>query len=74
MLAIVITPVTLTGCAANSTDSLLRVSDERLVQAAKGGQSMAFATLCERYCNQHFVPRVESPKPGKTQRTRYKTH
>ena len=54
MPAIVITPVTLTGCAANSTDSLLRVSDERLVQAAKGGESMAFATLCERYTNQLF--------------------
>ena len=54
MPAIVITPVTLTGCAATSTDSPLRVSDERLVQAAKDGQSMAFATLCERYCNQLF--------------------
>lgn len=54
MPAIVITPVTLTGCAATSTDSPLRVSDERLVQAAKDGQSMAFATLCERYSNQLF--------------------
>lgn len=54
MPAIVSTPVTLTGCAAISTDSPLRVSDERLVQAAKGGQSMAFATLCERYSNQLF--------------------
>ena len=54
MPAIVITPVTLTGCAATSTDSRLRVSDERLVQAAKGGQSMAFATLCERYSKQLY--------------------
>ena len=54
MPAIVITPVTLTKCAATSTDSPLSVSDERLVQAAKGGQSMAFATLCERYSNQLF--------------------
>ena len=54
MPAIVITQVSPTGCAADSTDSLLRVSDERLVQAAKGGQAMAFATLCERYSNQLF--------------------
>jgi RNA polymerase sigma-70 factor (ECF subfamily) len=54
MPAIVITPVTLTGCAATSTDSPLRVSDERLVQAAKGGQSMAFVTLFERYSKQLF--------------------
>jgi RNA polymerase sigma factor (sigma-70 family) len=54
MPAIVITPITLTGCVATSTDSPLGVSDERLVQAAKGGQSMAFATLCERYSNQLF--------------------
>ena len=54
MPAIVITPVTLTGCAATSTDSPLRVSDERLMQAAKGGQSMAFATICERYSKQLF--------------------
>jgi len=54
MPAIVITPVTLTGCAATSTDSPLRLGDERLVQAAKGGESMAFATLCERYSEQLF--------------------
>ena len=54
MPTIVITPVSPTGCAANSTDSPLRVSDERLVQAAKSGQSMAFAALCERYSKQLF--------------------
>lgn len=54
MSAIVITPVTRTGCAATSTDSPLRVGDEKLVHVAEGGQSMAFATLCERYSNQLF--------------------
>lgn len=54
MPPIVIRPVTLTRCVATSTDSPLRVSDEGLVQAAKGGQSIAFETLCERYSKQLF--------------------
>lgn len=36
------------GCAAASPDSAIRLSEERLVEAAKLGQTTAFVTLCER--------------------------
>ena len=42
------------GCTATSTDSALRLSEERLVQAAKAGQSTAFVTLSERYSQRLF--------------------
>lgn len=40
--------------SAASADCVHSLSDERLVQAAKGGHSTAFATLCERYAQQLF--------------------
>jgi RNA polymerase sigma factor (sigma-70 family) len=54
MSAFVIGPNTPAGCAAASTDSALRLSEGRLVEAAKLGQSTAFVTLCEQCSRRLF--------------------
>ena len=54
MSAFVIGPNTPAGCAAASTDSALRLSEGRLVEAAKLGQSKAFVTLCEQCSRRLF--------------------
>jgi len=54
MAAFFIRPNTPAGCAAASTDSALRLSEGRLVEAAKVGQSTAFVTLCERCSRRLF--------------------
>lgn len=49
MSALAINPLTSVETIAASTDSFYELNDERLVEAAKGGHRMAFATLCERH-------------------------
>jgi TonB dependent receptor/Carboxypeptidase regulatory-like domain len=49
MSVIVTTSVTPAGCVSTSTDTTLRPSDERLVQASKVEHLASFVTLCERH-------------------------
>jgi len=63
MPAIVITPVTLTGCAATSTDSPLRLGDERLVQGRQGWRINGLRDALRAILRAaFFVPRVELTK------------
>jgi RNA polymerase sigma factor (sigma-70 family) len=54
MSAFVIGPKAPAGSAAASKETALRLSEGRLVEATKVGQSTAFVTLCERCSRQLF--------------------
>jgi len=54
MSTLAIEPCILQDSSANSTCKARRLSEERLLEAAKRGHSTAFGTLCERYAQQLF--------------------